>query len=225
MSHRLFLSQLCVEAEHAGKVGNVGGRAKKQMMQNRINSLLGPNARRTKLNMSSNTVRFAASSTTMASAPGGTSIEGRSADCIPEDWNIVSIVLISFVILAGLVWHTTAVIPGIGGMQGHTGGVFLALVVLAAIIAFSMYALRDQDGGDINDERSADYELAAVILGTIVTGIFIFAMAFAWDSWAKNKDAVSVGWPVTHTIITATAIALNIGLPIAYNEACGGVGA
>lgn len=176
--------------------------------------------------MSANTVRFAATTTTTTASRGGTSIEGsRSVDCVPEDWNIASVVLITFVILAGLVWHTTAVIPGIGGMQGHTGGVFLALVVLAAIIAFSMYALRDQDGGDYNDERSADYELAAVVLGTIVTGVFIFAMAFAWDSWAKNKESTSVGWPVTHTIITATAIALNIGLPIAYNEACGGVGA
>lgn len=157
---------------------------------------------------------------------GGTTVLGggdgvRRSGCISMDWNVSAIVLVSFVILAGLIWHTTAVIPGIGGMTGEKGGVFLGFVVLAAIIVVSMVSLRD---GSAGNEQSPEFELASVILWTIITAIFIIAMGFAWAEWGANKGTVNVAWPITHTIITATAIALNIGLPVAYDKMCSGVG-
>lgn len=155
-----------------------------------------------------------------AAAAGATLIDQGEPDsfaCLSEAWGIAAVVLVSFVLIAGLVWHITAVMPGVGGMQGQTGGVFLGFVVLALIIGVSLHGTR----GD--EARNLDWELAAVILGSAVTVIYIVAMSFAWSEWANNKGARSVAWPVTHTIITATLVALNIGLPIEYMKECGDV--
>ena len=137
--------------------------------------------------------------------------------CVPYDWMIAAGVMVAFVTLGGLVWHIAAVVPQIGGMRGKEGGVFLGFMTLAAIAVVSVYISAPEAA------RNKDYELAAIFIWTIITAIFIFAMAFAWASWRKyaiKGTPISVAWPITHTIITAAAIATAIGVPITYAANC-----